>query len=222
MQGGEIGVASQEGRGSTFQFYIKTRRTTHSIDISQKSDFQLLVREDALREACATEIPAVTIQHARRTATSSNTNNSQLQNGMKMPNIQPETIRPMSPAISTPSNFNILVVEDNLVNQKVVAKQLRKAGHIVNVANHGEEALDFIRRSEYWHTVATGDMEKGESLSVILMDLEMPVMDGITCVRKIRELQGLGKIRGHVPVIAVTANARKDQIVQSLEAGMVS
>jgi CheY-like chemotaxis protein len=139
-----------------------------------------------------------------------------------MPNIEPETIRPMSPAVPTSSTFNILVVEDNLINQKVVAKQLRKAGHVVNVANHGEEALDFIRRSEYWHAVARGDSEKGESLSVILLDLEMPVMDGITCVRKIRELQELGMITGHVPVIAVTANARKDQILRSLDAGMVS
>jgi hypothetical protein len=57
------------------------------------------VREDALREACAVEISA-------------------LQNGMKMPNIQLENVAPLSPAL------RILVVEDNLVNQKVVSKQL--------------------------------------------------------------------------------------------------
>jgi CheY-like chemotaxis protein len=54
------------------------------------------------------------------------------------------------------------------------------------------------------------------------MDLEMPVMDGISCVKTIRNLQEKGKIKRHVPVIAVTANARKDQILKSLEAGMVS
>jgi CheY-like chemotaxis protein len=112
-------------------------------------------------------------------------------------------------------------VEDNLVNQKVVSKQLRKAGHVVYVANHGEEALDFIKRSEYWHTVATGQRGRGKPLSVVLMDLEMPIMDGTTCVKKIREWQAEGRILGHIPVIAVTANARKDQIVASLEAGMV-
>ena len=84
----------------------------------------------------------------------------------------------------------------------------RKSGHVVSVANHGEEALDFVRRSEYWSAIPGG-----EKLSVVLMDLEMPVMDGITCVKEIRELQPMGKIRGHVPVIAVTANARKDQIM---------
>lgn len=87
----------------------------------------------------------------------------------------------------------------------------------MNVANHGEEALEFIRRSEIWD-----GMQGGERLSVVLMDLEMPVMDGITCVKRIRELQAMGRIRGHVPVIAVTANARKDQIMMSMNAGMVS
>jgi CheY-like chemotaxis protein len=128
------------------------------------------------------------------------------------------------------------------------------------VANHGEEALEFLRRSELWvhqnsnpqiyengnvhenkpvineyfsshealnevglnaenATTATAEAEK---LNVILMDLEMPVMDGLTCVRRIRELQSEGRLKRHVPVIAVTANARKDQIFRSFEAGMVS
>jgi CheY-like chemotaxis protein len=112
--------------------------------------------------------------------------------------------------------FYILIVEDNLVNQKVVAKQLRKFGRRVSVANHVEEALDILRRSEYW-----GRISDGRKLSIILMDVEMQVMDGITCVKEIRELQTLGKIRGHVPVIAVTANARKDQIMDYMKAGMV-
>ena len=84
----------------------------------------------------------------------------------------------------------------------------------MKVASHGEEALDFIRSSEFW--------EGQEQLHVVLLDLEMPVMDGITCVKRIRELQKEGRIRGHVPVIAVTANARKDQILMSMQAGMVS
>ncbi|KAE9364382.1 hypothetical protein N431DRAFT_354787 [Stipitochalara longipes BDJ] len=193
MQGGEIGVASQAGKGSIFQFYVKTRRTNRPKEIQEKTDLQLLVREDALREACAVEISA-------------------LQNGMKMPNIQLESVRPLSPALHPPKMLHILVVEDNLVNQKVVSKQLRKSGHVVSVANHGEEALEFIKSSEFW--------EGAESLSVVLMDLEMPVMDGITCVKRIRELQRIGLIRGHVPVIAVTANARKDQIMMSMNAGM--
>ena len=57
---------------------------------------------------------------------------------------------------------------------------------------------------------------------MVLMDLEMPVMGGVSCVKRIRELQEEGRITGHVPVIAVMANARKYQIVECLDAGMVS
>ena len=53
------------------------------------------------------------------------------------------------------------------------------------------------------------------------MDLEMPVMDGLTCARRIRELQAQGTLVEHVPIIAVTANARKEQIETSIAAGMV-
>ena len=50
----------------------------------------------------------------------------------------------------------------------------------------------------------------------------LEVMDGITCVKKIREMEVDGRIVGHIPVIAVTANARSDQIEKCYEAGMVS
>lgn len=50
----------------------------------------------------------------------------------------------------------------------------------------------------------------------------MPVMDGLTCTKKIREMQKLGKIRGYVPVIAVTANARSEQIATARDSGMAS
>ena len=52
------------------------------------------------------------------------------------------------------------------------------------------------------------------------MDKEMPVMDGLQCTSKIRELEQAGALRGHVPIIAVTANARSEQIATLLAAGM--
>lgn len=54
------------------------------------------------------------------------------------------------------------------------------------------------------------------------MDKEMPVMDGLQCTSKIREFEGQGLLNRHVPIIAVTANARSEQIATLLEAGMVS
>lgn len=111
----------------------------------------------------------------------------------------------------------ILVVEDNLVNQRVLCQQLRTYGHDVYAANHGGEALDFLQESEFWKDQAG----TGKHLSLVLMDTEMPTMDGLTCVRKIRELQSQGSITKHVPIISVTANARSEQINLAIAAGMV-
>lgn len=113
-------------------------------------------------------------------------------------------------------NYEVLLVEDNLVNQKVLSKQLTKVGCVVHVANHGGEALEFLKTSALWKGNAGG-----QPLDVVLMDLEMPVMDGLTCARQVRELQSQGTLTGHVPIIAVTANARKEQIATSMAAGMV-
>lgn len=99
-------MASEKGIGSTFQFYIKTRRTTPpATELPQRADVQLLVREDALREACGVELPT-------------------LQNGTSTPTLQIKTsLRPATPPLNSPKSFHILVVEDNLVNQKVVSKR---------------------------------------------------------------------------------------------------
>lgn len=101
--------------------------------------------------------------------------------------------------------------------EKVLAKQLQKAGCVVHVANHGQEALDFLQHSNIWR-----NNPGGEAVDIVLMDVEMPVMDGLTCARRIRELQSQGTLIRHVPLIAVTANARKEQIETSMAAGMVS
>jgi CheY-like chemotaxis protein len=116
------------------------------------------------------------------------------------------------------SPLNILIVEDNLVNQKVLAKQLQKIGCVVYLANHGGEAIDWLQSSKFWN----GNESTGIELDVILMDVEMPIMDGLTSTRRIRELQRTRSIVKHVPVIAVTANAREEQIVTTREAGVVS
>ncbi|EOD49755.1 putative histidine kinase hhk13p protein [Neofusicoccum parvum UCRNP2] len=97
-----------------------------------------------------------------------------------------------------------------------MSKGLVKLGHAVYVANHGVEALDFLRTTRLW----CGNAADAQNLTVVLMDIEMPVMDGLTCVRKIRELEREGKLTGRVKVIAITANARVEQVNTAMEAGM--
>ena len=100
--------------------------------------------------------------------------------------------------------------------QAVLSRQLEKAGCHVNIAGHGEEALEFLKRTKFWHT----QRRTGQNLSILLMDIEMPVMDGLTCVRRIRELERSGEIVSHIPILAVSANARSEQVREALEAGM--
>lgn len=107
-------------------------------------------------------------------------------------------------------------MEDNLVNQRVLDKQLTKAGHSVTLANHGREALEHLKATKVWK-----GNEDAKDLDVVLMDLEMPVMDGLTATHHIRGLEANGDVQCHVPIIAVTANARKEQIETCLQAGMV-
>lgn len=148
------------------------------------------------------------------------------------------------PSADPNPSLHILVVEDNIINQRVLAQSLRIKGHTVHVANHGGEALDFLCRSTFVAAALpslcsasvpnssstannTRDNQDSDTplstltqLSVILLDLEMPVMNGLACITRIRELEGSGVITRHVPVIAVTANARPEKIQEALRNGM--
>lgn len=119
----------------------------------------------------------------------------------------PET-QPERPEVSLVGR-GVLIVEDNIINQQLLARQLRKHGMEVTCANHGQEALSILKSSTWWN--GTSDDHSHESrrqFSIILCDLEMPVMDGKTCVRHIREWQKAGLLHPHIPVFAVTGNAR--------------
>jgi CheY-like chemotaxis protein len=99
--------------------------------------------------------------------------------------------------------LRILLVEDNPINQKVAQRLLEKAGHSVAVANNGREALDYIGR---------------EKFGLVLMDIQMPEMDGLEATVAIRENER--QSGGHVPIVALTAHAMKGDRERCLEAGM--
>lgn len=96
----------------------------------------------------------------------------------------------------------LLLVEDNAMNQKVAVYQLNAMGYAVDIASNGAEALEKLAQRKY---------------ALILMDCQMPVLDGYETTRRIRRLQGE---RAHTPIIAMTANAMAGDREQCLEAGM--
>lgn len=100
-------------------------------------------------------------------------------------------------------NANVLLVEDNLINQKIVVLSLKKMVKSIDIASNGKEALDKFGTSKY---------------DIILMDIQMPIMNGIVSTKKIREIEA--STTSHTPIIAITANALLGDKEECIEAGM--
>ena len=100
--------------------------------------------------------------------------------------------------------LNILLAEDNKVNQLLISKLLKDDGHIVTGVKNGQEALEMIDQDDF---------------DCILMDIQMPVMDGLEATRRIRHGNGCTP-RPDMPIIAVTAHAMQGDKDNFLEAGM--
>jgi CheY-like chemotaxis protein len=108
------------------------------------------------------------------------------------------------PAPSSPERPRLLLVEDNFVNQRVALYLLAKLGYEVDVAQHGREAIDRLSRTRY---------------RLVLMDCQMPEMDGFETTRLIRD--PASRVLDHdVPIIAMTANAFPEDRARSISSGM--
>jgi CheY-like chemotaxis protein/HPt (histidine-containing phosphotransfer) domain-containing protein len=105
-------------------------------------------------------------------------------------------------------SLRLLLAEDNLVNQKLAVLLLEKQGHEITVVDDGRKAVEAWERAE----------KQGQPFDLILMDVQMPIMDGFAAVAEIRSReQGTGK---HMPIIAMTAHAMKGDRERCLDAGM--
>ena len=103
----------------------------------------------------------------------------------------------------TLANYHILLAEDNIINQKMAVHILERNGHTVVIANNGKEALDAL---------------EGEIFDLVLMDVQMPELDGLKATAAIRDKE---KTTGaHMPIIAMTAHAIKGDRERCLDAGM--
>ena len=99
----------------------------------------------------------------------------------------------------------ILLAEDNLVNQKVASMVITRLGHSVDVAGNGLEALDKFKQNQY---------------DLILMDIMMPEMDGLEATMAIREVERNDPSRKPIRIIALTANAMREDRERCMTAGM--
>jgi CheY-like chemotaxis protein len=108
-----------------------------------------------------------------------------------------------SPADKHQPPLRILVAEDNMVNQKLTMRLLEKRGHTVVVVKTGKEAVAVWKRQPF---------------DVILMDVQMPEMDGFEATSIIREVERV--TGGHTPIIALTAHAMTGDRQRCLTAGM--
>jgi CheY-like chemotaxis protein len=101
-------------------------------------------------------------------------------------------------------SLKILLVEDNPVNQKLAKLMLERAGYSIVVAKNGVEAIDCVKQTRY---------------NIILMDIQMPEMDGYETTRRLREIEEKENSE-RIPILAVTANALKGDKAKCLECGM--
>jgi signal transduction histidine kinase/CheY-like chemotaxis protein len=286
LQGGQIAVSSPgKDQGSTFSFYIRTRRALNvrnkPINFSRKRAYSVDANEahagDALRSVQAHRHLDASMASFLPIQTQTLAQAETLSNHLSQPSSQSQSAAQVGiPAVNTPieaissisqHQYHTLVVEDNLTNQRVLARQLQRLGHTVHVANHGLEALEFLEKtawrrddraklsthrtpsgisdvsttsqgSDASHTsgsphssidvvqnsrtalaVSDTNLERIR-LDVVLMDSEMPVMSGLECVRQIRFMEKQGALVGRVPVIAITANARPEQVNELMGAGV--
>lgn len=211
-------MASDTGKGSTFAFFIKTHRSEPTINQDLEAKISSSARSSLLSKSKADSAIDVNMTEAS------------------------EPYR----------KTKILVVEDNNVNQLILKKQLIRHGYEVYVASNGQEALD-------WLTSPSQTVQ----VDVILMDVEMPVMGGLACAKKIREWEkhssissnatcgdtsslrpkpirgssfnsirslnsvsssnpedGGNATQNRIPIIAISANARPEQVNDAILSGM--
>ena len=214
LHGGEIGVNSKDGQGSTFGFFFRVRRSTQEGDEQPEgkncsldqltSNIQVLGNElsgvnQTTEQPVISKNPSQTISGEPQSAavdSDKTRHTSQIATGVTKE-------KAVSKQEDGSTTHHILLVEDNIINRRIISRKLKAAGFRVSEASNGQEAVDAVRTTTF---------------DCILMDQEMPVMNGCTASRAIRDM---GKeSHSHVPILGVTANARAEQDAELLNAGM--
>ena len=127
-----------------------------------------------------------------------------LEGGAEAIQVSPEQVETADLGFTVERGTRILLAEDNAVNARLASVMLERLGCVVDIAGDGVEALEALRRASY---------------DVVLMDCQMPELDGFEATRRIRSRETEERM-GHLPIIAMTANAMAGDRERCLEAGM--
>ncbi|KAF7166274.1 hypothetical protein CNMCM5623_000031 [Aspergillus felis] len=220
LHGGEIGVSSKEGEGSTFGFFFAVRKSdgvgesstspTAEIDQTcrkiQSLGDEMTDENHQMTSPAIPEDPEVTYieeinpachsdgrkDHTARIAEETTDNESTTS----------ET-QPKEENDGRTDGQHILLVEDNVINKRILLRKLQGLGFSVTDVNNGREAVDAVKKDHF---------------DCILMDQAMPVMDGNSATKAIREYEKESAKR--TPVLGVTANVRAEQQEEMLQSGM--
>lgn len=260
LHGGEIGVSSREGEGSTFGFFFKVRRSDAPNDqaaaaedekegdkkmrgkirrlgsqkpgeMDSEEPFEWSspsgtenptdARPQPSDEARTLPVLPGPIPNSADPKAKSNTTGHGDGSGVRAEaGSANETLKPAtSETHANPEDAereeqtHVLLVEDNIINQRLLVRKLGSKGFRVSTANNGQEALEAIRKAP---RPSSGD---AGAFDVILMDQEMPVLDGNAATKAIRALVEKGELEP-IPILGVTANVRGAQQDEMLAAGM--
>jgi CheY-like chemotaxis protein len=96
--------------------------------------------------------------------------------------------------------LNILLAEDDEMIEKITSFYLRRIGHEVDVARNGNEAIEMFKIKQY---------------DLILMDIQMPELDGLQAVKEIRKIEDSYRKAGHTTIIAITTNPNKEECIEA-------
>ncbi|KAG8686732.1 Histidine kinase osmosensor [Ceratobasidium sp. 394] len=188
--GGKIEVVSELGRGAMFRFFIRGTIPPASRNPLPPTP-GLRMRRSASIQSKASAVSKTSVRSGSRPL--------------------PET-----PNLHLSRPLHILITEDNKINQTVLARQMKRAGFTFSLASNGLEAVNAIERAD---KTVTSSLGPGK-YDVVLMDLEMPVMDGFAATREIRKMEADEKLHTRSFVIALTGNARREQVEAARDAGV--
>ncbi|KAJ5283440.1 hypothetical protein N7505_001420 [Penicillium chrysogenum] len=240
LHGGEIGASSKEGKGSTFGFFFKVRRDVEpsnpvlpnydESEIDQSSGGFQALSNKAIGVNNRTKSPEIpenpVVTHTAEIAPGAPSDDKYMrmlelahQAKPNEPSASEREILHDDPDVDRTSKGpkvsvviggkpdtklrHVLVVEDNMINRQIVSRKLQSLGFHISEATNGQGALDAVRREEF---------------DCILMDQEMPVMDGMPATMAICSI---GRdCTANIPILGVTANVRASQQIGMLDAGM--